>query len=192
MGDKAIDHALTTIKQVKNKPQGTRIRLEQAALINKNLLDRLQSQKIMISVQPCVMNSEFKIWSAIDNLGPSRARWLYPIRTLVDNNILILGGSDCPMEPLNPLLGIQTLVNKQFFVEESITVTQALAMYTINAAYSTKEEKNKGSIEEGKLADLVILSEDPIAISSDKIGNINVDTTILGGKIVYSKESNIS
>jgi len=192
MGDKAVDHALTTIKQVKNKPQGTRIRLEQAALINKNLLDRLKNQKIMVSVQPCVMNSEFKIWSAVDNLGPSRARWLYPIKTLLDNNILLLGGSDCPMEPLNPLLGIQTLVNKQFFVDEAITVTQALAMYTINAAYSTGEEKSKGSIEEGKLADLVILSEDPIGISSDKIGSINVDTTILGGKIVYSKESKLS
>ncbi len=191
MGDKAIDLALTTIEQVIKKPQSTRIRLDQAALINKHLLYRLKSQKIMISVQPCVMNSEFKVWSAVDNLGPSRARWLYPIRTLFDNNILLLGGSDCPMEPLNPLLGIQTLVNKQFFVDEAITVTQALAMYTINAAYSTKEEKSKGSIEKGKLADLVILSEDLMQISSEEIGRINVDTTILGGKIVYNKESKL-
>ena len=185
MGDKAVEAALISIEKATNKIRGTRIRLEQAALINKKLLERMKSQKTMVSVQPCVMNSEFKTWSAIDNLGQNRARWLFPIRTLIDNDILLLGGSDCPMEPLNPLLGIQTVVNKQFFIEEAINVTEALAMYTINAAYSTKEENCKGSIKEGKLADLAVLSEDPTTISSNKIESIIVTTTIIGGKIVY-------
>ena len=105
---------------------------------------------------------------------------------MIDNAIILMGGSDCPMEPLNPLLGIQMLVNRQFFSEESINPTEALAMYTINAAYSTKEENYKGSIEEGKIADLTILSEDPTIISYNRIRTVEVTTTIIGGKIVYS------
>ena len=89
------------------------------------------------------------------------------------------------MEPLNPLLGIQKLVNRQIFPEEAITVTKALAMYTIDAAYSTKEENYKGSIEDGKLADFIILSKDPTIISSNNIEKVEVTTTIIGGKIVY-------
>ena len=90
------------------------------------------------------------------------------------------------MEPLNPLLGIQKLVNRQFFSKEAINITKALAMYTIDAAYSTKEENYKGSIEEGKIADLTILSEDPTIISYNRIRTVEVTTTIIGGKIVYS------
>jgi predicted amidohydrolase YtcJ len=79
------------------------------------------------------------------------------------------------------------LVDRKFFPEEAITSTEALEIYTINAAYSTKEENCKGSIKEGKLADLTILSNDLTSISSSKIGSINVTNTIIGGKIVYSK-----
>lgn len=189
MGDKAIESALIAIENIlKNSSnQDNRIRLEQAALLNKNLLKRIKNHKILVSVQPCVINSEFKTWSAISNLGKSRARRLFPLRTLIDNDIVLLGGSDCPMEPLNPLLGMQTIVNRQFFPEESITATEALAMYTIDAAYSTKEENKKGSLEEGKIADLTVLSEDPTVIPYHRIEKVEVVTTIIGGKIVYSK-----
>ena len=189
MGDKAVKLALVAIEKVMEKTeyQNTRIRLEQAALITENLINRTKNQKIMISVQPCVINSEFETWNAIDNLGSKRARWLFPLRTLIDRNFLLIGGSDCPMEPLNPFQGIQTIVNRPFFPEESITLTEALEMYTINAAYSTNEEKYKGSIEEGKIADLTILSIDPTVIPSNRIKNVEVITTIIGGEIIYNK-----
>jgi predicted amidohydrolase YtcJ len=189
IGDKAIDVALTAIEQIMTKISSldNRVRFEQAALINKNLLKRIKNQKIMVSIQPCVINSEFLTWSAIENLGQKRARWLFPIRTLIDNGIVVLGGSDCPMEPLDPLLGIQKIVDRKFFSKEAVNVMEALAMYTINAAFSTKEENNKGSILEGKLADLTVLSQDPTTISPNRIGTINVTTTIINGKIVYNK-----
>ena len=101
--------------------------------------------------------------------------------------IQVIGGSDCPMEPLSPLLGIQVAVMRNFFTEEQIEVKEALRMYTINAAYASFEENIKGSIVEGKLADLSILSEDPRKIPPNKIGDINVHMTIVGGKIVYEK-----
>jgi len=189
MGDKAVELALVAIEKLmkKTEHQNTRIRLEQAALINKNLIDRTKNKKIIISVQPCVINSEFKTWNAIDNLGSNRARWLFPLRTLINKKILLIGGSDCPMEPLNPFQGIQKIVDRKFFPEESITLTEAIAMYTINAAYSTNEEKYKGSIEEGKIADLTILSIDPTVIPSNNIKNVEVETTIVGGEIIYNK-----
>lgn len=189
MGDKAVEAVLTTIEYVKNKTDDltSRIRIDQAALINRNFLEKMKNQKILVSVQPCVINSEFKIWAAIEKLGHRRARWLFPIKTMINNNIIVLGGSDCPMEPLNPLIGIQMLVDRKFFSEEAVTANQALEIYTMNAAYSTKEENRKGSIEEGKLADLTVLSNDPTSVSSSKIGSINVTNTIIGGKIVYSK-----
>jgi predicted amidohydrolase YtcJ len=91
------------------------------------------------------------------------------------------------MEPLNPLLGIQAAVAREFYPEEQITVEEALRMYTIDAAFSTSEENIKGSIEEGKLADFTVLSGDPRAVPHDKIDDVEVEMTIVGGKVVYSK-----
>jgi hypothetical protein len=91
------------------------------------------------------------------------------------------------MEPLDPLLGIQKIVDRKFFSKEAVNVIEALAMYTKNPALSTNEENSKGSIVEGKLADLAVLSQDPTIVHSNKIGTVNVTTTIIGGKIVYNK-----
>jgi predicted amidohydrolase YtcJ len=190
VGDKAIEVALNiTEKNMKEINRlDHRVRFEQAALIEKSLLKRIKNHEIVFSVQPCVINSEFLTWSAIENLGWKRARGLYPLRTLIDNDIMVVCGSDCPMEPLDPLLGIQKIVDRKYFSEESVNVLEALAMYTINAAFSTKEENIKGSIVEEKLADLTVLSNDPTMISPSKIMTINVLNTIIGGKIVYTKQ----
>ena len=141
----------------------------------------------MVSIQPKCVISDFSVWSAVDRLGSERAKGLYPLKTLINEGIRVLGGSDCPMEPLSPLLGIQAAVTRQFFPEEQITVDEALRMYTVNASYASFEEKIKGSIEEGKLADFTILSGDPRKTPPSKIGDINVDVTIVGGKVVYQR-----
>jgi predicted amidohydrolase YtcJ len=129
------------------------------------------------------------VWSAIDRLGSDRARWLYPLKTLIREGIRVVGGSDCPMEPISPLLGIQAAVERPFFAEERITVNDALSMYTVNAAYASSEEANKGSIEEGKIADLTVLSDDPRKVPSSEIGAIKVYVTIVNGKVAYQKLS---
>ena len=188
-GDKAIDAALTTIEKISKEVPGKdfRYRLEQAAVLNEGLLHRMKKQKVIVSVQPRVIASEFSVWSATNHLGPKRARWLYPLRTLLEEGIMVIGGSDCPMEPLSLLLGIQAAVTRQSYPQECITVDEALRIYTIDAAYSSSEEGIKGSIEEGKLADLTVLSRDPRAVPSGKIGAVKVRITIIGGKVVYPK-----
>jgi predicted amidohydrolase YtcJ len=184
MGDKAIDAALEAIKKSAKKG---RPRIEQAALLNEELIQRVKNLKVTISVQPLVAASEFSVYSAEEHLGKQRARWLYPLMTMMKKGIKVCSGSDCPMEPLNPLLGIHALVNRQYFPEESLTVDEALRMYTINAAYASEEENEKGSIEEGKLADLTVLSDDLSDSATNKINSLVVDMTIIGGKAVYER-----
>lgn len=189
MGDKAVDAALTAIEQVsKQTPRkGARNRIEQAAVLNQELINRMKKLGVIVSVQPLVVASEFSVWSTAEHLGAERARWLYPLKTLMENGIRVIGGSDCPMEPLSPLIGIQAAVTRTAFPEEQVTVDEALRMYTVDAAYSSTEENIKGSIEAGKLADLAVLSDNPKNVSLEEIRGIKVEMTFVGGRRVYLK-----
>ncbi len=185
MGDKAVDAALTAIEISEERG---RQRIDPAALLNGKLIERIKKLKVVVSVQPLVAASEFSVYDAEEHLGKDRARWLYPLKTLFKEGIRVCGGSDCPMEPLNPLIGVQSAVTRRFFPEEQLTAEEALQMYTLNAAYASCEEKTKGSIEEGKFADLTVLSENPCEVSSGNIQDIQVEMTIINGKIVYSQK----
>ena len=90
------------------------------------------------------------------------------------------------MENVNPFLGIQAAVTRQIFPEQQLTVNEALQMYTVNAAYASFEEDTKGSIDEGKLADITVISIDPTQTDPNQLTNIKVKMTIIDGKIVYS------
>ncbi|MBN1784697.1 MAG: amidohydrolase [Candidatus Bathyarchaeota archaeon] len=189
MGDKAISMALDAIeKALREVPRKDhRYRIEHASVLNYDLIRRIKELGVIVSVQPKCVISEFAVWSAVERLGSKRARLLYPLKTLINAGIRIIGGSDCPMEPLSPLQGIQAAVTRQYYPEEQITVDEALEMYTTNPAYSSFEDSTKGSIAEGKLADLTVLSDDPRSVPSNEIGDITVDLTLVGGKIVYQK-----
>jgi predicted amidohydrolase YtcJ len=189
MGDQAIEMVVTTLeKTLKESPkQDHRYRIEQAAVINKELIQRIKKLEANVAVQPCTIISEFTAWSAIDKLGAERSRWLYPLNSLIKEGILVSGGSDCPMQPISPFLGIHAVLTRQFYPEEQIKIDDALRMYTLNAAYASFEDQIKGSIEEGKLADLTVISRDPTTTEPNKLSEIEVKMTIVDGKIVYSE-----
>jgi len=191
MGDQAIDLVLSILeKNLEELPRKNhRYRIEQASVLNRELIHRIKRVGAVVAVQPCTINSEFSAWSAASRLGPQRTMWLYPLKTLLKEGIRVSGGSDCPMEQISPFSGIQAAVTRQFFSEEQITVEEALHMYTVNAAYASFDENIKGSIEEGKLADLTVVSRDPRTTPPNQIANIKVKMTIVGGKIVYPKSS---
>jgi predicted amidohydrolase YtcJ len=191
MGDKAVDEALTTIEKMSSETSNkkARIRLEQVAVLNENLIKRMRNQNVIVSVQPLVISSEFSVWHAVEHLGAERAKWLFPLKTLLKKGIRVVGGSDCPMEPLSPLLGIKAAMTRESAPKERITLDEALRMYTIYAAFSSGEENIKGSIEEGKLADLVVLSIDPMIVPLDKIREVNAELTVVNGRIAYSKSA---
>jgi predicted amidohydrolase YtcJ len=186
IGDQAVDMTLKAIEKAlaKNPRKNLRHRIEHASVLNEKLIDRIKKLNLIASVQPHFIISDFWI---INRLGPKRARWAYPFKTLMHKGILTTGSSDCPVEPISPLLGIYAAVTRNDNLEERITVNEASQMYTINAAFASFEENVKGSIEVDKLADLTVLSRDPEKIALEEVKNIEVDTTIVGGKIVYAK-----
>jgi predicted amidohydrolase YtcJ len=189
MGDRAVDTALTVIEQTSKQLSSEliRFRIEQAAVLNEELVERLKIQNVVVSVQPKVIATEFAVWSANEHLGIERAKWLHPLKTLLNAGIKVAGGSDCPMEPLSALLGIQEAVLRKDFSEQCLSFEEALRMYSVDAAYSSGEEEIKGSIEVGKLADLTVLSNDPLTVPTDEIKDIPVEMTVIDGKVVYSK-----
>ncbi len=180
MGDRALDETLKVIEQTSGN---ARFRIEQAAVLNRSLIDRLKKQNVVVSIQPKVISAEFTVWSANRRLG-NRARLLHPIKTLLDAGLRVAAGSDCPMEPLSALLGVQELVTRQSYPEQRLTVDEALRLYTLDAAYCSGEETQKGSVEEGKLADMTILAEDPASVGDQKIKDIAVDFVVLNGRVL--------
>jgi hypothetical protein len=118
---------------------------------------------------------------------------LYPLSTFIRNGVAVAGSSDCPVVPANPIIGIYSAVSRKteagdlVLADEQITPLEALKMYTLDAAKATCEEKVKGSIEPGKLGDLVVLSGDPTKLQLNEIKDIEVEMTILDGAVVWGK-----
>ncbi len=185
IGDRTIDVILKAYeKALQESPnEDRRHRVEHVSVLSENLIQRIKKLGVIASVQPHFVVSDFWVEK---RLGKARARWTYPFKTLIQKGVFVAGGSDCPVEPISPLLGIYAAVNREIFPQERITVEEALRIYTINAAYASFEEKIKGSIEAGKLADLVVLSDDLRKIEPSKIKDVKVEMTIVGGKIVYT------
>jgi predicted amidohydrolase YtcJ len=126
------------------------------------------------------------------SVGPGRHEWLYRQRSLLEAGIVLAGSSDRPVVTGTPLLGLHDMVNRRtadgapFNPGEAVTAEQALRAYTWGSAYASKAERVKGSIEPGKLADLTVLSDDPVAVSPDRIAGLEVIATVVDGVIRYS------
>ena len=120
-------------------------------------------------------------------VGPDRHAWLYRQRSLLEAGMVLPGSSDRPVVAGAPLLGIDGMVNRRtssgapFNPAEAVTAEQALRAWTRGSAYASRQEHVKGSIAPGMLADLVVLSEDPTAVSPDRIAGLEVLATITGG-----------
>jgi hypothetical protein len=134
-------------------------------------------------------------------LGPQRIQNTYAFRSLLNARARIAFGSDWPVAPLNPLLGIYAAVTRQtldakhpngWIPEQKITLHEALHCYTSGSAFASFQEALKGSIETGKLADLVLLDRDPFAVPPEAIKGIRVDMTLCGGRVIYSRERLVS
>ena len=191
IGDRAISVALDSIERIlKEKPKADhRHRIEHASMLDDQVINCMKNLGVIASVQPVFVSSN-NSWM-VEPLGQKRATELCErIRTLLEAGVKVTGGSDLPADStMSPLSGIQSAVTRYGFApKERITVEQAIRLYTINSAYASFEEKLKGSIEVGKLADLVVLSDDPLAVPTDRISDIKVDMTVVDGEFVYTRE----
>jgi hypothetical protein len=168
---------------------GRRHRLEHCSECPPRLLKRLSRLKAAVVTQPPFIYYSGERYLA--SLPPSQLRWLYRIKSLLDGGLVVAASSDSPVVPDNPLVGIYAAVTRraesgqQLLPEERISAQQALALYTTNAAYTSFEEDIKGSIIPGKLADLAVLSADPLKSPPEQIKDIRVEMTIIDGRVVW-------
>ena len=166
-------------------------------------IKRMKDLGIYANMQPAWF---YKDADAMTNiLGEERILYFHPYRSLLDAGIIVNGGSDhmvkwdanSSINPYNPFIGIWTAISRitergtLINPSEAITREEALRMYTINNAKASFEESVKGSIEPGKFADMVVLSDDYLTCPVDNIRDIESVMTILGGKIVYEAEFKI-
>jgi len=192
IGDRAIEFALTAVENALGRfpRKDHRHRIEHASVLNRLLIKRMKNLNVIASIQPTFTISDFWVPQRV---GAERVRLVYPFRTLMKSGVLIAASSDCPTEILNPILGIHAAVTRGGFVpKESLNVNQAIQAFTVNAAYASFEEESKGSIEVGKLADFVVLSEDITRIPSERIKDVRVEMTVIGERIVYTRRSSMT
>jgi predicted amidohydrolase YtcJ len=198
IGDRANAELLDIFAEVekKNGPRGRRFRIEHAQHLRPEDYARFKQLGVIPSLQPYHAIDDGR-W-AEGRIGARRCASSYACRSLLDAGARLAFGSDWSVAPLNPLLGIDAAVNRRtlddkhpdgWFPEQKLRVANAIEAYTLGSAYAAFQEKDRGSLEVGKLADLVILSRDILADSErDRIAATEVLVTIVGGRIVYEKK----
>lgn len=197
IGDRAIHSLLDIFEQVKNEngEKDRRWRIEHAQHIAPADVPQFAKLGVVASMQP---------YHAIDDgrwadkiIGPERSKTTYAFKSLIDANTTVSFGSDWFVAPPTPLEGIYAAVTRRTLDEKNpggwvpgqkITVEQALKGYTINGAYASFEEKIKGSLEPGKLADFVVLAKDITTIDPVEIRNVKVLRTVVGGQTVFEEK----
>jgi predicted amidohydrolase YtcJ len=197
IGDRAISAVLDSYEAAIEELPGAdhRLRIEHCGICTPAIVQRIKRLGVVPVPQPIFLYGEGESYRA--GLGEDRVKWAYPLKSFLENGITTPMSSDCPAtsgtELINPLLGIYVAVTrktdegKELGPEQRIGVGDALRCYTLNSAYATFEDDVKGSIEPDKLADFAVLSDDPLGVEPEKIKDITVEMTIIGGRVVYRR-----
>jgi len=184
IGDRAIMEAISGIEIAMPKGNdGNRLRhrLEHVAQMSPKIISDMARLNIVASVQPQFVITDF--WTH-ERVGQKRYRCAYPFKSMLRAGIKFGMGSDCPVERLDTMELVHRAVNREpKSLHECLTVDETLRGYTNGSAYIGFEEPDKGSLEVGKLADFVILSEDPYGIEPRQLGRIRPQNTVLGGRM---------
>jgi predicted amidohydrolase YtcJ len=192
-GDRAIAMYLDIMEQAQNKypREDPRNRDIHCTVITSELVKRIKNLSILPTIfGPYVYYHGDKL---IPAFGEQRLERMFAARSFLDAGVKVAAHSDHPCAPYPPLMAIHGLVNrltkggKPIGQSQKITVQEALKLYTVNSAYQQLDENTLGSIEEGKLADMVVLGKDILTVPEDTIKDITIDMTIIEGKIVYTR-----
>jgi predicted amidohydrolase YtcJ len=195
IGDRANAELLDIYGEVakKNGSRDRRFRIEHAQHLRPQDYPRFKALGVIPSLQPYHAIDDGR-W-AEGRIGAERCASSYAFRSLRDAGARLAFGSDWSVAPLDPLQGIDAAVNRRtldgkhpngWFADQKISVAEAIEAYTLGSAYAAFQEKDRGSLEAGKLADFVILSRDILADSErDHIAQTQVLVTVVGGKIVH-------
>jgi predicted amidohydrolase YtcJ len=188
--DESIEQVLNAYENALTKypKEDHRHRIEHYELATEEQNRRVAKLGVSLCMQPAFIY----LWGGADGkyiqyLGEKRMTRAHTYKSLLESGILIAGGSDSTVTEWNPIFGIHSLVNHPN-INQRVTAHDALKIFTINGAKIAFEEHKKGSIEVGKFADLVVLSEDPLVCEPDKVKDIDVMMTMVAGNIVYAKQ----
>ena len=198
IGDRANDQILSLFAQVarENGAGDRRFRIEHAQHLRRQDIPRFASEKVIASMQPYHAIDDGR-W-AEKRIGHERAKTTYAFRSLLDAGASLAFGTDWTVAPLDPMSSIYAAVTRRtldgknpdgWIPEQKITVEEAVRAYTVGSAYAEFQEGSKGTITPGKLADIVMLSQDIFSINPREIEKAKVLLTIMDGRIVY-KASN--
>jgi predicted amidohydrolase YtcJ len=193
IGDRGIDIALDCIEraQKENPVADMRHRIEHNSCCTPKQLVRIKELGVAPSSSIGYMYGIGDQYA--ENFGPERVRWLHPHKTMQAMGIIAGGNNDCPVTYYSPFAQMYAAVTRKSMSgqvvapEEAISIADTIRTYTWNGAYLAKEENIKGSIEPGKLADMIILDRDILNIPSEEIKDVKVLTAIVDGKIVHSR-----
>lgn len=194
IGDKANATVLDIFDKTTqaNGQRDRRFTIEHAQHLRQEDIRRFGSQKVVASMQPFhIIDDGRWAWKRLDE---KRLKGTYAFRTLLDSGAVLAFGSDSPVAPLNPLFGVYAAVTRRtldeknpggWIPEQMISVDETLRAFTWGSAYAEFQENVKGTIEPGKLADLVMLSDDIFTIDPVKIRDVKIHLTIVDGRVVY-------
>jgi hypothetical protein len=206
IGDQANKTILDLYEEAerRNGPRDRRFRIEHAQHLRQQDIPRFAALNVIASMQPIHLVDDGR-W-AEKRVGPEVIRGTYAFRSLLDSGAMLAFGSDWPVAPMVPLAGIDAAVTRRtldgkhpggWVPEQKIGVEEAVRAFTVGSAYASFEENIKGSIEPGKLADMVVISEDIFRTAPDRTGphriapaapgEARVDMTIFDGRVVYKR-----
>jgi predicted amidohydrolase YtcJ len=191
-GDVAIDMVLTAyeLAQRVRPRRDPRHRIEHCTLVNPALLKRIAALGVIPTPFYTYVHYHGDKWA---QYGEDRVQWMFAHRSFLDHGIKVAGASDYVPGPFEPLMAIQSMVTRKDFQgrvwgpNQKIRVAEALRVCTLHGAYASFEENLKGSITPGKLADFVILAQDPHQVKPDRIKEIKVVRTVVGGRTMYPR-----
>jgi predicted amidohydrolase YtcJ len=187
---------LNLYQEIKNEnPEwDRRFRIEHAQHVRRQDIPLFTKTGVIASVQP-THAIEDGCW-AVKRIGKQRIKDTHPYRSFLDNNVVVCFGTDWPVVTIDPFLTLYAAVTRRtvdgknpdgWIPEQKISVQEAIKCYTLNSAYAEFTEKDKGSIEPGKLADFVVLSDNLLKIDPVKIKDVKAEMTVVGGRIVYKR-----
>lgn len=192
IGDAALDTVLDAYAEAqRHHPRAdVRHRVEHCAVASDEQVARLAALGVVPTPQGRFVSEIGD--GMLAAMGPQRSRLAYRMRAFLDAGVVLTGSTDAPVVHGAPLLSLHDMVNRRtasgapFTPEEAVTVEEALRAYTVGSAYAAHEEHIKGTLTPGKLADFVVLSEDPHTIPPGRIKDITVGATIVGGTVSYN------
>lgn len=189
IGQRAISQVLDCLERALDQypMDDHRFRLEHFGFPDQRDIERAADLGAVISTQPAftyLRGGPDSVYA--DRVGEERNRHAYPIHDFLEAGLVVNGGSDSNVTPIDPLLGIHAAVNPPY-KRNAISPGEALRLFTIDGAYTAKEEKTRGSLTPGKAGDITVVSANPLTVPSDSIGDMTVEMTIYQGNVVYQK-----